>query len=142
MIRRPPRSTRTDTLFPYTTLFRSVDGAFKAKLPLNKPEAGKNGNYLQDSLAAAWMADHTYSVEIRIPAREGEGRAREALAKALSAYFNGQYGITSEVVAGPLERYAVLRVKERAAESMHLPSRPRSEEQTSELQSTMRNTYA
>src|SRR3546814_4330608 len=26
MIRRPPRSTRIDTLFPYTTLFRSVDG--------------------------------------------------------------------------------------------------------------------
>src|SRR3546814_10958716 len=27
MIRRPPRSTRTDTLFPYTTLFRSVPEA-------------------------------------------------------------------------------------------------------------------
>src|SRR3546814_12891416 len=27
MIRRPPRSTRTDTLFPYTTLFRSRFGA-------------------------------------------------------------------------------------------------------------------
>src|SRR3546814_16288562 len=27
MIRPPPRSTRTDTLFPYTTLFRSWDGA-------------------------------------------------------------------------------------------------------------------
>src|SRR3546814_17674237 len=27
MIRRPPRSTRTDTLFPYTTLFRSLEGA-------------------------------------------------------------------------------------------------------------------
>src|SRR3546814_12460083 len=27
MIRRPPRSTRTDTLFPYTTLFRSVKQA-------------------------------------------------------------------------------------------------------------------
>src|SRR3546814_9944984 len=27
MIRRPPRSTRTDTLFPYTTLFRSHGGA-------------------------------------------------------------------------------------------------------------------
>src|SRR3546814_5180531 len=26
MIRRPPRSTRTDTLFPYTTLFRSFAG--------------------------------------------------------------------------------------------------------------------
>src|SRR3546814_3457606 len=29
MIRRPPRSTRTDTLFPYTTLFRSVGGPFR-----------------------------------------------------------------------------------------------------------------
>src|SRR3546814_5901808 len=28
MIRRPPRSTRTDTLFPYTTLFRSHDPSF------------------------------------------------------------------------------------------------------------------
>src|SRR3546814_8960565 len=27
MIRRPPRSTRTDTLFPYTTLFRSLNHA-------------------------------------------------------------------------------------------------------------------
>src|SRR3546814_5950847 len=30
MIRRPPRSTRTDTLFPYTTLFRSLPYAFVA----------------------------------------------------------------------------------------------------------------
>src|SRR3546814_6207776 len=29
MIRRPPRSTRTDTLFPYTTLFRSLKYVFK-----------------------------------------------------------------------------------------------------------------
>src|SRR3546814_9210856 len=27
MLRRPPRSTRTDTLFPYTTLFRSSDAS-------------------------------------------------------------------------------------------------------------------
>src|SRR3546814_16780497 len=27
MIRRPPRATRTDTLFPYTTLFRSLSGS-------------------------------------------------------------------------------------------------------------------
>src|SRR3546814_13266731 len=32
MIRRPPRSTRTDTLFPYTTLFRSYDMALAKKL--------------------------------------------------------------------------------------------------------------
>src|SRR3546814_5405856 len=38
MIRRPPRSTRTDTLFPYTTLFRSkVEEAYRAK-KLNKDE--------------------------------------------------------------------------------------------------------
>src|SRR3546814_19081048 len=30
MIRRPPRSTRTDTLFPYTTLFRSIVGVFRS----------------------------------------------------------------------------------------------------------------
>src|SRR3546814_14631965 len=30
MIRRPPRSTRTDTLFPYTTLFRSILAAATA----------------------------------------------------------------------------------------------------------------
>src|SRR3546814_18305021 len=33
MIRRPPRSTRTDTLFPYTTLFRSVRRAPKYPAP-------------------------------------------------------------------------------------------------------------
>src|SRR3546814_8115722 len=45
MIRRPPRSTRTDTLFPYTTLFRSVAGllitteAAIAELPEDKGTA-------------------------------------------------------------------------------------------------------
>src|SRR3546814_7584562 len=33
MIRRPPRSTRTDTLFPYTTLFRSTHRAAQATNP-------------------------------------------------------------------------------------------------------------
>src|SRR3546814_12749502 len=32
MIRRPPRSTRTDTLFPYTTLFRSIGEVFLLEL--------------------------------------------------------------------------------------------------------------
>src|SRR3546814_14806191 len=35
MIRRPPRSTRTDTLFPYTTLFRST-GDFR-QIPKMRP---------------------------------------------------------------------------------------------------------
>src|SRR3546814_17574453 len=33
MIRRPPRSTRTDTLFPYTTLFRSNGEVTRIQLP-------------------------------------------------------------------------------------------------------------
>src|SRR3546814_4224937 len=33
MIRRPPRSTRTDTLFPYTTLFRSHAGKERGDRP-------------------------------------------------------------------------------------------------------------
>src|SRR3546814_2339757 len=39
MIRRPPRSTRTDTLFPYTTLFRSLapDGAAPGLLASSAP---------------------------------------------------------------------------------------------------------
>src|SRR3546814_2057275 len=44
MIRRPPRSTRTDTLFPYTTLFRSPRGAL-ARRPVQHrcPPAGPRG---------------------------------------------------------------------------------------------------
>src|SRR3546814_13241778 len=34
MIRRPPRSTRTDTLFPYTTLFRSRSSGSRGSLRL------------------------------------------------------------------------------------------------------------
>src|SRR3546814_12423100 len=44
MIRRPPRSTRTDTLFPYTTLFRSAEFLEIYKMnvvtiPTNRPIA-------------------------------------------------------------------------------------------------------
>src|SRR3546814_12882762 len=35
MIRRPPRSTRTDTLFPYPTLFRSINAKEKAPMGTN-----------------------------------------------------------------------------------------------------------
>src|SRR3546814_8476904 len=38
MIRRPPESTRTDTLFPYTTLFRSWSRLREAPEPVEGPE--------------------------------------------------------------------------------------------------------
>src|SRR3546814_10545168 len=40
MIRRPPRSTRTGTLFPYTTLFRSQPRAASARRPPPSPARG------------------------------------------------------------------------------------------------------
>src|SRR3546814_9792869 len=41
--RGPPRSTRTDTLFPYTTLFRSEGGAQSAPSPQPSPASGRGG---------------------------------------------------------------------------------------------------
>src|SRR3546814_18671781 len=42
MIRRPPRSTRTDTLFPYTTLFRS-NACHQARFWSQRAEDGTDG---------------------------------------------------------------------------------------------------
>src|SRR3546814_7161571 len=57
MIRRPPRSTRTDTLFPYTTLFRSGDGggvrAAEPRRPprrLQPPRLRRPGSFCLGSL--------------------------------------------------------------------------------------------
>src|SRR3546814_14401610 len=50
MIRRPPRSTRTDTLFPYTTLFRSWSIRYadpgKTKVADGRPGLQSDGSYL------------------------------------------------------------------------------------------------
>src|SRR3546814_16491372 len=47
MIRRPPRSTRTDTLFPYTTLFRSHDQRDRQRQIGQQPQRARD-------IAAAW----------------------------------------------------------------------------------------
>src|SRR3546814_13952659 len=47
MIRRPPRSTRTDTLFPYTTLFRS-DGHIFGHALLDRDPAGTDADRHQE----------------------------------------------------------------------------------------------
>src|SRR3546814_251916 len=49
MIRRPPRSTRTDTLVPYTTLFRStVDRDDVAARPLGRQPVPDRGAFVED----------------------------------------------------------------------------------------------
>src|SRR3546814_3286463 len=66
MIRRPPRSTRTDTLFPYTTLFRSFPGfqgiaALLGAAPLNG--TGNNGStFAQRSTNYAIFTHNSFDI--------------------------------------------------------------------------------
>src|SRR3546814_2677217 len=75
MIRRPPRSTRTDTLFPYTTLFRSrepdvlagmgVDDAVadgRARLGVPGP-AARQGVVSERDLGDARSEEHTSELQ-------------------------------------------------------------------------------
>src|SRR3546814_3069607 len=52
MIRRPPRSTRTATLFPYTTLFRSVLG--RMGIGYRRTPMGRTGANPFDDLRTLW----------------------------------------------------------------------------------------
>src|SRR3546814_2801553 len=51
MIRRPPRSTRTDTLFPYTTLFRSFS-VYAPSESLSVPLAASYSSHSRPTIAA------------------------------------------------------------------------------------------
>src|SRR3546814_10055703 len=71
MIRRPPRSTRTDTLFPYTTLFRSgefhVPVEAGAARPLRNPGAGGHGFALLHIAAIVdLMPDHDPGIGVQM----------------------------------------------------------------------------
>src|SRR3546814_17452426 len=76
MLRRPPRSTRTDTLFPYTTLFRSgrPAGAWTELLRLHLPEGGGGAQRL--SRAAVEDGARRAARALSEPQRGGPGMAR------------------------------------------------------------------
>src|SRR3546814_3479036 len=115
MIRRPPRSTRTDTLFPYTTLFRSGSDAADAE--------GRHGGTRRRRPRAA--------VDRR---RAGHRRGRAPHAGTAQ----GAHGARGDADprGAAAERHGA-RLFRRAR-----GLRDRSEEHTSELQSLMRNSYA
>src|SRR3546814_10444749 len=84
MIRRPPRSTRTDTLFPYTTLFRSVHREDLGIEPICRELAIAPSSYHEH---AARSADPG-----RRPARaQRDDEIREQIKRAHEASF-GLYG--------------------------------------------------
>src|SRR3546814_8228941 len=53
MIRRPPRSTRTDTLFPYTTLFRSVLRGILSNVRSARPSSRRGHGRMRQGREAA-----------------------------------------------------------------------------------------
>src|SRR3546814_17192027 len=70
MIRRPPRSTRTDTLFPYTTLFRSRVILGEKQRPVAAP-----GN-IDQPLSAQLATDRQIRIGIEPARGVGVGTAR------------------------------------------------------------------
>src|SRR3546814_9405065 len=71
MIRRPPRSTRTDTLFPYTTLFRSISGKWRGRplVPLSgdatRPTADRVREALFSMLASRLGRSEEHTSELQ-----------------------------------------------------------------------------
>src|SRR3546814_10609648 len=113
MIRRPPRSPRTDTLFPYTTLFRSIsDRAGGVRSSTTRLEGGGGVKSVQNSTDDV-VTGCGMLTSIAMPARIRAARA----------------GGSDHVVPSTSSRSAP-----RLAH--------RSEEHTSELQSLMRISYA
>src|SRR3546814_16676027 len=68
MIRRPPRSTRTDTLLPYTTLFRSGDVALPGPVPKAGPRTHANPDEHWALVRRMLHDEHSASVEDRVAA--------------------------------------------------------------------------
>src|SRR3546814_10464966 len=113
MIRRPPRSTRTDTLFPYTTLFRSASS-----------RRGNPWNGVFHAEESAFDIDRHDHLEITERHFEGVGD-------------HGFAGTVDENREGIL-----MAVGERQPFLPIVLKPNRSEEHTSELQSLMRISYA
>src|SRR3546814_13795975 len=119
MIRRPPRSTRTDTLFPYTTLFRSdaaIDdqlvrrlGDIGVEIVHQHPHRRLGEPAFRADFGSGRRADHAAVVQPRGRGAGGHGRpfAKSRVA-AITCFRPGRYA-----GSGPVgDRYRVVRGKE------------------------------
>src|SRR3546814_2157103 len=130
MVQRQPRSTRTDTLFPYSTLLRSA-AAGRAR----RARPGADGHRQDRRLRAADPGT----------GRSAAGQAAGAGAGAdPRAGDPGGRGVPEvrRADAGVLGAADLRRPGLRPATACAAPRRARSEEHTSELQSLMRISYA
>src|SRR3546814_9417225 len=137
MIRRPPRSTRTDTRFPYTTLFRSyVVGTYADRLY----------DYANADLTIVRVqpVGSGYAVFSRVT-QPGQSRPFEAIWSVMK--IGDKFQITNLTVAGvnlALTQEADFRsvIQRNGFDALVRFMESRSEEHTSELQSLMRISYA
>src|SRR3546814_8952661 len=152
MIRRPPRSTRTDTLFPYTTLFRS-------QLQGRRSFEGGARSRRETGWRGGIHGEGKGRVGRSLNGRKGAGRPRAHLRPAAAASPRREldgYGIRSRTTGRQSQPF-VLFEGDRTQEAHlvhpwradHLPPAVlcaaagyRSEEHTSDLQSLMRNSYS
>src|SRR3546814_9261175 len=131
MLLRPPRSTRTDTLFPYSTLFRSVrpfSGEHDARQVFQVDlvaDAGVRWHHFEVIECLLCPAQQLIAFHVALELEFGIGGGGVGPAE-----YVGNDGVVDDQLAG-YQRIDALRV---AAE--------RSEEHTSELQSLMRISYA
>src|SRR3546814_10148868 len=77
MIRRPPSSKRTDTLFPYTTLFRSLISFGATFLQRHTPTPETPGGGIFYAAAAIFCSSHAMTSERRQTTRLGPIRSEE-----------------------------------------------------------------
>src|SRR3546814_9428222 len=162
MIRRPPRSTRTDTLFPYTTLFRSgaqlaIESPVAADLVIPVPDSGvpSASGYAQESdIPFEWgiIRSHYGGRTFFQPGDNVRHLGVKLKHNANRALIAGQRVvlIDDSIVRGTTSLKIVQMMREAGAAEVHMriaspPTRHscfRSEEHTSELQSLMRISYA
>src|SRR3546814_2327704 len=148
MIRRPPRSTRTDTLFPYTTLFRSrtQQGAL-ADAELRQGEGA--GAVRADAEAAALLRVEHHVGVVEEMLRDGDLGPLQVQAQAEVVGLLHRVGIPQRRARRSVGRSARQHVAGHEAERRGAGFRrqealqvPRSDEHTSELQSLVRSSYA
>src|SRR3546814_6965051 len=133
MIRRPPRSPRTATLFPYTTLFRSWRQLARHR--------GRGARHRGGGAVDARPAQFVGRQRIGLPRAAARDRADRQGARADAARSISR--IMGRGCLPPLSRDAVLIHAGAPADAGARSIQPyRSEEQTSELQSLMSTAYA
>src|SRR3546814_8603577 len=137
MIRRPPRSTRTDTLFPYTTLFRSDEQTVDVAQPqarIRDRKHGRLGRKLQRSVAGRFA--YSLSRKARDRGRSAwKGAAHQSLLKP------DRTRESASRLPAPRSPSPSCR-SERLRQPCLRPGSSRSAEHSSELQSLMRISYA